>query len=520
MDPVHTAAAPVEVELKLAIVNRDAGEVRLLLARLPVLARRKPQVQHLETIYFDTPDHQLAARRVSLRVRRIGGRGRARWVQTLKTSGAEQSALSVRGEWEAPVVGAHPELSALADTPWAAMDADGALFASLVPCFHTRFTRTLWLLRRRDRSEIEIALDHGVIAAGQRAMPLCEIELELRRGTPDLLFDLASLIAAALPVLPLEQSKAARGFALLHDTVEAPVTAQPVALDEHLPAASVIQAMLLERFGQFLANLTRLQTSDEPELVHQARVGWRRFSSSVRFFAPLLALDLVALRSSLEPLLNALRGTRDVDAVIHDCLPRLHQVFLGNQPGRAPDWQAMMSDLQGLATARRVDVREASADARVGAALLAMNARLFEISGQGHTGKPAQQLAQKLAQKLAQAEFSLADYARARILRMFDTLRVRIRQVDDAETEHRVRMRARRLRYEIESFATVLPRHLARSKLKALARLQADIGAERDLAQAVTILIQWPQHRAIAEFLRGVIAGRARATKAAGKSAT
>ncbi len=511
MDPVHTATAPVEVELKLAIVNRDAGEARLRLARLPVLARRKPQVQHLETIYFDTPDHQLAARRVSLRVRRIGGRGRARWVQTLKTSAAEQSALSVRGEWETPVVGAHPELSALADTPWAAMDADGALFASLVPCFHTRFTRTLWLLRRRDRSEIEIALDHGVIVAGQRVLPLCEIELELRRGTPDLLFDLASLIAAALPVLPLEQSKAARGFALLHDTVDAPVKAQPVTLDKHLPATHVVEAMLLEKFGQFLANLARLQTSDEPELVHQARVGWRRFTSSVRFFAPLLALDLVALRSSLEPLLNALRATRDVDAVMHDCLPRLHEVFLGNEPGRAPDWQAMMSDLQGLATARRAEVREASADARVGAALLAMNARLFEISGQDHTGT--------LAQKLAQAEFSLADYARARILHMFDTLRARIRKVDDAETEHRVRMRARRLRYEIESFATVLPRHIARRKLKALARLQADIGAERDLTQAVTILIQWPQHRAIAEFLRGLIAGRARAAKAAGKSA-
>lgn len=515
MDPAHTATAPVEVELKLAIVNRDANEARLRLARLPVLARRKPQVQHLETIYFDTPDHQLAVWRVSLRVRRIGGRGRARWVQTLKTSGAEQSALSVRGEWEAPVAGAHPELSALADTPWAAMDADGALFASLVPCFHTRFTRTLWLLRRRDRSEIEIALDHGVIAAGQRAMPLCEIELELRRGTPDLLFDLASLIAAALPVLPLEQSKAARGFALLHDTVDAPVTAQPVALDEHLPAAHVVQAMLLEKFGHFLANLVRLQTSDEPELVHQARVGWRRFASSVRFFAPLQALDLVAVRSSLEPLLNALRAARDVDAVMHDCLPRLHEAFLGNEPGRAPDWQAMMRDLQGLATARRVDVREAAADARVGAALLAMNARLFDLSGQGHTGKPAQQL----AQQLEQAEFSLADYARARILRMFDTLRARIRQVDDAETEHRVRMRARRLRYEIESFATVLPRHLARSKLKALARLQADIGAERDLAQAVAILMQWPQHRAIAEFLRGLIAGRARPAKAAGKLA-
>ena len=48
MDPAHTATAPVEVELKLAIVNRDANEARLRLARLPVLARRIKPVRGID----------------------------------------------------------------------------------------------------------------------------------------------------------------------------------------------------------------------------------------------------------------------------------------------------------------------------------------------------------------------------------------------------------------------------------------------------------------------------------------
>ena len=47
--------------------------------------------------------------------------------------------------------------------------------------------------------------------------------------------------------------------------------------------------MLREMFNQFTANLNALRASDDPELVHQARIGWRRFQSARRLIDPVLA---------------------------------------------------------------------------------------------------------------------------------------------------------------------------------------------------------------------------------------
>jgi hypothetical protein len=276
-----------ELEIKLALPTADPASLARQLARLPALARRKPVRKQVDNIYFDTPAQALRAQRMALRLRRVGGDDAPQWLQTFKTSDGGDSALSLRGEWEVPVPGPALVQAALqAAPPWQRLDPEGAVFAALQPCFATAFERTAWTVRRRDGSVIEVALDLGQITSGQRSVPICELELELLAGAPTALFDLARHIALHIAVLPLAASKAQRGHALRDGTLDTPLRARPQPLGGDVAWHHMVQPVLGEMFAQFTANLNALRHCDDPELVHQARVGWRRFRGAVRLFKP------------------------------------------------------------------------------------------------------------------------------------------------------------------------------------------------------------------------------------------
>ncbi|SEG82697.1 CYTH domain-containing protein [Marinobacterium lutimaris] len=200
-----------ETELKLGLLPEYGPEV----AGLPILeqyAKAEPECRQLDNTYFDTPDHALTAARVALRIRRDG----ERYIQTLKTAGDGRGGLSVRGEWEwelaEPVleldkVRAHlpPQLN------------DDALLTTLEPVFDTNFERHIWLLGGGEGAEawqVEMALDRGEIRAGLQSTELSELELELKSGPTEALFQLALEIARQIPVQVRDDSKAQRGYAL------------------------------------------------------------------------------------------------------------------------------------------------------------------------------------------------------------------------------------------------------------------------------------------------------------------
>ena len=91
-------AGPEETELKLALPGADPATLLARLKRVPVLARRKSTTLHLHNIYFDTPELVLRQQRIALRLRRVGDEAKPQWLQTLKTAGRADSALSQRGE--------------------------------------------------------------------------------------------------------------------------------------------------------------------------------------------------------------------------------------------------------------------------------------------------------------------------------------------------------------------------------------------------------------------------------------
>lgn len=126
----------------------------------------------METTYYDTPSLALSAKRFTLRHRLENGVS----ICTVKTPLPGNS----RGEWEVEcgdVLHAIPELCKLgAPKELASLTAEG-----LIPLCGARFLRKAAVISQGD-TLLELALDSGTLFSGNRYMPLCEIEVELKSG--------------------------------------------------------------------------------------------------------------------------------------------------------------------------------------------------------------------------------------------------------------------------------------------------------------------------------------------------
>ena len=497
MKAVSGIQNPQEVELKLALPGADPLTLARRLAQIPILARRKSTRLHLHNLYFDTPDSALRQQRVALRLRRVGDGNNTQWLQTLKTTGRSDSALSQRGEWETPARGASLSLKALQGTPWPDIDLDGELFRTLAPVFETSFDRTVWLLRRPGGTVVEIALDIGQIRHGERFTPICEIELELKAGPAAALFDVAHQLACSIAVLPASASKAERGYALAQGTIHTALRARPQRLSAKLPRTEMAQRILQEMFSQFTSNLHSFLFADEPELVHQARVGWRRFKSARRLFAPLLVAQGAPSWQVLLALLTCLGKLRDLDVARIETLPAAADAYIAADPRRAEVWRTMTEALQQAAHLQRKAVRYAMQDPALGACLLATTEWLEGLNASA-AAEPA----------LAEPKGSLRRWTKSRIRRLHAQLRLASASAAEPEQEHRVRILAKRMRYNLEALASLLPGKKAQAWLLQATKLQAGLGARRDALQAASLVAELEIDRGLAEFLRGWALGQ------------
>lgn len=485
----------VEIELKLALPGADPAHVTQHLEQLSALALEKPTHQPLHNIYYDTPAQTLHHQRLALRVRRIGNGSQPQWLQTFKISDGHNSALSHRGEWEAAIPKGELDFNLLAATPWAKRDPDGSLFQKLRPCFATTFKRTSWVVHQGDGGTVEVSLDVGQIQADDMKAPICELELELKAGEPAVLFQLAQQIARTLSVLPLHTSKAERGYALAQNTLYAPVPAQPAALKSSGSLPNLAQLVLREMYGQFCANLHTLLRSDDPEVVHQARVGWRRFKSGLRFFKPVLPLSAAVSLEALQPLLGRLGALRNLDVARLETLPPLAHAYTEGNSQRQDHWQALQQALTKEADNQRNAVRTAIGDPELGATLLTLTQWLEE---------PCTAVSQHPAQKESQK--TQRQWIQHRMTRLHQQLEHALQDANNPIGQHRSRILAKRMRYNIEALRPWLPKQRTHRWYQQAKDLQTTIGAQRDRQQALEIVSHLPIDPGICDFLRGIVA--------------
>ncbi len=163
----------------------------------------------MESLYYDTPDRAFSARRWTLRLRRENGEA----VVCLKTPAADGRG---RGEWEVRAespVEAVPRLLAAGAPAELADLLDGR--PPEVVC-GARFTRRA-LTVALPGAEAELALDQGVLLAGEREAPLCELEVEHKSGDSAASETYAAALAARLGLVPEPRSKFQRALALRTD---------------------------------------------------------------------------------------------------------------------------------------------------------------------------------------------------------------------------------------------------------------------------------------------------------------
>jgi CHAD domain-containing protein len=263
------------------------------------------------------------------------------------------------------------------------------------------------------------------------------------------------------------------------------------------PVPDAAGCVLREAFDQFTANLEALRTSEEPEVVHQARVGWRRFKSALWLFKPVLAPPAMAPWQDLQPLLHGLGELRNLDVALHDTLPPLADAYTAGAPRRMAAWQALTGALALAGQQQRKAVRTTRQHPAIRAALRATAQWLQQL--------PPEPTPEQASKKQHE---ELRHWARQRLTQLHDRLETAQKTAADAEGQHRVRILAKRMRYSIEALRPLLPAQRTQRWYQQATALQTRLGAARDVAQASVLVEPWDVEGGLTEFLRGVAVGQ------------
>ena len=441
------ASSATETELKFRL---GPGAV-VRLSGHPAL--QGPQTsQSLRSVYFDTPDGVLRAGGCGLRVRTTPDG----FVQTLKRQTAPGQ--TARDEWEVPVASEAPDLHALRATP--AHNLIKGRRRDLSPRFVSSVVRRTRMVDRED-ARIEVAFDAGELSAGDRREPIYELELELKAGPPAALFSLARRLARDLAIVPVFESKAERGWRLAEGKSRSPRRAVATSLAPDASTATAFRRIAMACLAQVSANAELLRVVRRPEAVHQMRVGLRRLRAAVGVFKPLLAAtERERIEGELKWLAREADAARDLDVFIRDVF---HPAALeAPSPGLAPLGRHLLT-ARGEAYDQ---VLAAIASPRY--ALLMLEATAW-------------------IEAAALPDAPVAPFAVEALTRLHHQVEHRARDLSDLDVEarHRLRIRAKRLRYAAEFFSDLFPAGRRRARyLKALERLQERLGALNDLAVA------------------------------------
>ena len=456
-----------EVELKLRV---DPDSLTALAAK-PLLVAVSANSEHLHATYFDTVDHRLHAQALSLRVRREG----EQFIQTLKVGDSGPSGLHRRMEWEAPVPNGKLDLSLLPNKVIREY-LDGIAESDLIPAFETVVERTIRQIEYGDTLDgataIEVAIDHGEIRAGDAVLPIAEIELELKLGPAQALFDLALELAAQDSVRVETRSKAQRGYALASETARCAVKAGRLEIEPDVTGDDALAGIIRHCIGHMVANEACVSAGIDPEGVHQMRVALRRLRSALvlfRSFVPAEQYDW--LNSEVKWLAGSLGDARDWDAYTAALLTPVRSAM--------PDATELQALGVAVETARRhsyAEAQKAVGSTRYTILLLKLQAwlearawRNQDVSeGTAALFQPVTALADKLLSKRHRSVCKRG--------RHFATLA--------PEDRHEVRKALKKLRYSVEFFQNLYQGKRLKQYLQRLEALQDDLGHLNDVATA------------------------------------
>ena len=300
------------------------------------------------------------------------------------------------------------------------------------------------------------------------------MELELKRGRPKRLFELAERLFEAAPLRLSARSKAEAGYDLIEPRDA--VKAEPVALERGMTTAAAFQKIGRACLAHYLRNERIVRERRTVESVHQARVGVRRLRAAMTLFKDLLQdLQSATLKDQLRDLAGRLGAARDLDVLI---------ARIGTLDLAAPvDLPALKAALRR----RREAAYDEAACALVGARGLAARLRGRRLAGDGLVADrprrpafgPARPAGGGLRRRRARPAHQEAQDARPKLAQL------------EPPQRHAVRKAAKKVRYGAEFFrslAKTKDRAAADAFVDALKPLQDVMGELNDVAVAQQLL--------------------------------
>lgn len=381
-------------------------------------------------------------------------------------------------EIEAGQVAATPVLEA--PPPDADESSGDALRAALPFGFDCERRRGRW--QRDDGVPVDLTLDDLSWTTSTGTGRTCELRLavadpgdaEGRALALHALFDAARELSGAWPAFLKPASLVDLACAgVLPDADTGPARAGLSELHGIRSQREALFVLGANVAAQWLGNDAGVRDSSDPEFVHQMRVALRRLRTLMRLFRD-FADDAYrdAFAADLSWLGAQLGVVRDWDVCVSETLPNLSNA--DSDPAGEPGWAATLDAAAGQRDIARGDLRQAVASARYARLVLGWVEWLCLLSLRGGEGESRGQR-RSLKRHVAKRVDKL--FARLYTVPKLTTL--------DPDARHRVRIDAKRLRYALEFFTSIVARSTRGKLVKTLSRVQGTLGDANDAEVAL-----------------------------------
>lgn len=205
----------MEIEMKFLLGGRDQAD-EILSSDMVTEVTDEGSFETIDmlAIYYDTPDHRLTDAGIAVRVRKEG----EYYVATMKDKGMSIEGMHKRKEINVRLSDQelidHPDISIFRES-----DAYEELLriagtGKLTPVLEMKFERRQVRVDTGDAISV-LSFDDGEITAGEKKLPIMEMELELYSGSEDELESYGRKLAEKYGLTAEDRSKFARGYALL-----------------------------------------------------------------------------------------------------------------------------------------------------------------------------------------------------------------------------------------------------------------------------------------------------------------